>query len=116
LNFFSTYRLKRVYILLNGKHPFKTHDHEMLEYLSEIIISQRERFSLQPIITKVDDIHPAEVERHIDSIRNSITKATSFCMPPIATSATMDFGIDMLRKNVEVACGLATLGKEGHKG
>jgi GTP-binding protein len=83
----------------------------MLKHLSEIIISQRERFSLQPIITKVDDIPPAEAERQIDSIRDSIKSTMSFCMPPIVTSATMGLGIDTLRRNMEVACGLATLSK-----
>ena len=105
-----TYRLKQVYIVFNGKHPLNAYDTNMLAHLSQIIISQRERFTLQAVITKLDDVEPTKVDDNVRQIRMDIQKATQFCLPPILTSVYMNpsFGVEELRRNIEKACGLAT--------
>ena len=106
----STYRLKQVYIVFNGKHPLNSYDTNMLAHLSQIIISQRERFTLQAVITKLDDVDPKKVDDNVGQIRMDIEKVTQFCLPPILTSVYMNptFGVEELRRNIEKACGLAT--------
>ncbi|KAK2465473.1 hypothetical protein APHAL10511_002365 [Amanita phalloides] len=110
---FDTYlesrrELKRVYILFNAKHPLNSYDVEMLSHLSEILIAQRERFTLQAVITKIDCLPLNEVEAAIGRIRKGIREVTPLCLPPIVTSAGMRpyFGIEMMRKNIKMACGL----------
>ncbi|KIL56517.1 hypothetical protein M378DRAFT_89191 [Amanita muscaria Koide BX008] len=100
--------LKRVFILFNAKHPLNTFDTMMLTHLSEILVSQRERFTLQAVITKVDDISLDEVGGAVKRIREGIREVTHLCLPPIVTSAKMQppFGIEEVRKNIGQACGL----------
>lgn len=83
----------------------------MLAHLSEIVISQRERFTLQAVITKLDDVDPEKVDDNVGRIRMDIEKATPLCLPPILTSVYMypHFGVEELRRNIETACGLAGL-------
>ena len=115
--FSHMYRLKQVYIVFNGKHPLNSYDTNMLAHLSQIIISQRERFTLQAVITKLDDVEPTKVDDNVRQIRMDIQKATQFCLPPILTSVYMNpnFGVEELRRNIEKACGLATR-KLAHSG
>lgn len=87
----------------------------MIKYLTELVALKPKRFTVQPVITKADDICLADMEHHIDRICNAVKTTTKICLPTIVTSATTGFGIDTLRRNIEEACGLATLNK-GHTG
>lgn len=103
-------RLRRVYILFNGKHPLNSFDTQMLAHVSSKLVSARgaQPFTLQAVITKADCIPPDEVAATITRLRKDIWAAAPLCLPPIITSAAMSppFGIEEMRENIADACGL----------
>ncbi|KAG6820204.1 hypothetical protein H0H93_004054 [Arthromyces matolae] len=107
---FRFYRLRRVYILFNAKHPLNAYDTQMLEHLSTKLIDSRGKqpFTLQAVITKADCIPSDKVSQTISQLRKEIFSAAPLCLPPIVTSTTMSppFGIEDIRKNIADACGL----------
>ena len=107
------YRLRRVYILFNAKHPLNDFDTQMLSHLSHTLISARgtQPFTLQSIITKADCIPASRVTQVIDKMRTEIWKAAPLCLPPIITSAAMNppFGFEEVRQNIAEACRLSLL-------
>ena len=107
------YRLCRVYILFNAKHPLNDFDTQMLSHLSTTLISARgtQPFTLQSIITKADCIPIPKVTQVIEKMRTEIWKAAPLCLPPIITSAAMNppFGVEELRQNIADACRLSLL-------
>ncbi|PFH53219.1 hypothetical protein AMATHDRAFT_137681 [Amanita thiersii Skay4041] len=100
--------LKRVYILFNSKHELNSYDIGMLSYLSEVVIRQRERFTLQAIVTKADCMRVEEAERKLIQIRKDIERTSAVCLPPIVTSTKLQpiFGIEDVRRNIAKACGV----------
>lgn len=104
-------RLKRVYILFNAKHGLNQSDVQMLEHLSENLMTAEgvQPFTLQSVITKVDTLPVADTRAAIEKMRIEIWKAAPLCLPPIITSAAMNppFGLEALRANIANACGLS---------
>lgn len=104
-------RLKRVYILFNAKHGLNQFDVQMLEHLSENLMTVEgvQPFTLQSVITKVDTLPIADTRAAIEKMRTEIWKAAPLCLPPIITGAAMNppFGLDALRANIANACGFS---------
>ena len=78
----------------------------MLKHLSEEMISSedgRQRYTIQAIITKGDEIANKEM---ITTLRQEIWEMAPLCLPPIVTSVRMHppFGIDEVRRNIVEAC------------
>jgi GTP-binding protein len=103
-------RLKRVYILFNGKHGINDHDSQMLAHLSSLLLDDKglQRFTMQAVITKADMIPSLDGQVSLERVRKNILDVAPLCLPPIVTSAQMKppFGIDTLRRNILSACGL----------
>lgn len=104
-------RLRRVYILFNGKHPLNDFDSQMLAHLSTRLMNSegRQPYTLQSVITKADCIPGDKIPEVITRLRKQIWEAAPLCLPPIITSAEMSppFGIDEVRANIADACGLS---------
>ncbi|KAG5637096.1 hypothetical protein H0H81_005779 [Sphagnurus paluster] len=100
-------RLRRVYILFNGKHPLNAFDTQMLAHISSKLISERgtQPFTLQAVITKADCMPGDKLPETIAKLRKYIWEAAPLCLPPIVTSATMNppFGIEEMRQNIAEA-------------
>jgi GTP-binding protein len=107
-----THRLKRVYILLNLKHGVVKTDLEMLEHLARtsagLSSTGKQKFTFQPIYTKVDDIRDKEkLSARAEEMGKAIREISGLYLPPIPTAAhKLKFGIDDVRKNIAEACGL----------
>jgi len=103
--------------------PLNTADKDMLSYLSELCISPPagdaeepspsagQRWSLQSIITKADaPSSTADLREAVKGVKQGLIG--SMCLPPIMTSVKMrgggGFGIDDVKRNVLVACGLTS--------
>ncbi|KJA25692.1 hypothetical protein HYPSUDRAFT_199418 [Hypholoma sublateritium FD-334 SS-4] len=104
-------QLKRVYILFNAKHGLNQFDVQMLEHLSENLMTAEgvQPFTLQSVITKVDTLPIGDTRAAIEKMRADIWKAAPLCLPPIITGAAMNppFGLDALRANIANACGFS---------
>jgi GTP-binding protein len=83
--------LKRVFLLIDARHGLKPPDREIMALLDEAAVSY------QLVLTKVDKINHSAHEAILAVTRSTIaTRAAAF--PDIlATSATRDRGIDVLR-------------------
>jgi GTP-binding protein len=103
-------RLKRIYILFNGKHLLNAVDLEMLANLSGTLFSKEgtQTYTLQAIITKVDCIPSQSLDQVIPKIQKQIWEAAPLCLSPIITSAMMRpmFGVDAVRRDIAEAAGL----------
>jgi GTP-binding protein len=103
-------RLRRVFILFNGKHGLNEYDRQMLARLSDLLFTGRgtQPWTIQSVITKADTIPSSDMRTAIASIRKQIQEAAPMCLPPIITSIEMNpaFGIDQVRENIVDACGI----------
>ncbi|KAH6888961.1 P-loop containing nucleoside triphosphate hydrolase protein [Coprinopsis sp. MPI-PUGE-AT-0042] len=102
--------LRRVYILFNAKHGLNNFDRQMLEHLSQKLISEdgKQPWTLQAVITKADLVPSGSLATTITQMRKEIFAAAPLCLPPIITSCEMSpsFGIDKVRTNIAQACHL----------
>ena len=102
------FRLRRVYILFNGKHGLNDYDTQMLARLSSLLLDDkgRQRFTLQAVVTKADTIPSLDGRISQERIRKTIMDVAPLCLSPILTSSQMKppFGIDKLQDNIRSAC------------
>ncbi|KAG2011292.1 hypothetical protein CC2G_011433 [Coprinopsis cinerea AmutBmut pab1-1] len=106
----STSRLRRVYILFNAKHGLNEFDRQMLQHLSQKLISTdgTQPWTLQSVITKADLVPTSQLSNTISRMRKEIFEASPLCLPPLITSCEMNppFGIEKVRENIAQACQL----------
>lgn len=83
--------LKRVFLLIDGRHGIKENDRDMMELLDETAVSY------QLVLTKCDKPKQSELEKTLEKVKAQAAKHAA-CYPEILkTSAEKDIGIDALR-------------------
>jgi GTP-binding protein len=86
--------LRRVYLLVDARHGLKTND---LDALTEI---GKAAVSCQVVLTKADEIKPAELAVVRETAAHAIAKRAAAHPHVIATSAESGLGIDELRAEI----------------
>ena len=86
--------LKRVCLLIDGRHGVKDSDHETMKNLDSTAVSY------QLILTKVDQLREGEIPRAIASAEAAARKHGAAHPEVMATSAETGFGIPELRAEV----------------
>jgi GTP-binding protein len=118
----QNHSLRRIFLLLNGKHTIHETDLAMLRSLDERmqdpsdVKSGNRTCTLQAVVTKLDTFAKSSSAADIKAIRNQIFEAAPTCLPPIFTSTTMKpmVGVIALRKAIAEACGLPEPTSEGY--
>lgn len=108
----ALFRLKRVYLLLNAKHGLNEADRLMLSDLSERCMSSGgTRWTLQAVITKIDELPLSEVKSTLHDMQKDIFEAAPACLPPVVTAAAKHprLGIDIMRASIVDACGIGRI-------
>ncbi len=86
--------LRRVCLLIDGRHGLKAPDREVMDELDEAAVSY------QLVLTKCDKVKASDLERRLDAIREELRKHVA-SHPEIAlTSAVKGTGIDLLRASL----------------
>ncbi|WP_295913539.1 ribosome biogenesis GTP-binding protein YihA/YsxC [uncultured Bartonella sp.] len=94
--------LKRVYVLIDSRHGIKKNDQDVLTLLDKAAVSY------QIVLTKIDKIKPAELQKLIDNTHKVIVKRPAAFPHIIATSSEKGIGLDDLRGTIlEAASPLA---------
>ena len=94
--------LKRVYVLIDSRHGIKKNDGDVLTLLDKAAVSY------QIVLTKIDKIKPAELQKLIDNTHKVIVKRPAAFPHIIATSSEKGIGLDDLRGTIlEAASPLA---------
>ena len=83
--------LGRVYVLIDSRHGLKEVDLDVLKTLD------RSAVSYQVVLTKIDQIKPAEVEGRIAEIKPALSKHPAAFPEIIATSSQTGAGLPELR-------------------
>ncbi len=83
--------LARVYVLVDARHGLKPADNEVFDTLGEAAMSH------EIVLTKADQVAPAELETRIAEIKAAIGKRPAAFPEVIATSAHTGAGIPELR-------------------
>ena len=83
--------LARVYVLIDARHGLKEADLDVLKTLD------RSAVSYQVVLTKADQIKPAELEQRIGDIKTSLSKHPAAFPDVLATSSETATGIPELR-------------------
>lgn len=86
--------LKRVYVLIDARHGIKKNDQDVLTLLDKAAVSY------QIVLTKIDKIKPAELQKLIDNTHNVIVKRPAAFPHIIATSSEKGIGLDDLRETI----------------
>jgi len=86
--------LKRVYVLVDGRHGLKDVDVEMFKLLDSCAVSY------QVILTKRDEVKKAEVEDRIAKVMEGLAKQTAAFPEVIFTSSQTGEGVPELRAGV----------------
>ncbi|WP_295735705.1 ribosome biogenesis GTP-binding protein YihA/YsxC [uncultured Bartonella sp.] len=86
--------LKRVYVLIDARHGIKKNDQDVLTLLDKAAVSY------QIILTKIDKIKPAELQKLIDNTHKVIVKRPAAFPHIIATSSEKGIGLDDLRGTI----------------
>ncbi|KAJ7065433.1 P-loop containing nucleoside triphosphate hydrolase protein [Mycena amicta] len=109
-------QLRRVYICFNAKHMLNDVDLGMLEYLSA---ASRDRWTIQPILTKIDTLPLAKANQHILQMHKQIQSvaAASIAEKPFVTSlvqgaGSLGVGVETVRRDLAQLCSLLAT-KEG---
>ena len=94
--------LKRVYVLIDSRHGIKNNDGDVLTLLDKAAVSY------QIVLTKIDKIKPAELQKLVDNTHKVIVKRPAAFPHIIATSSEKGIGLDDLRGTIlEAASPLA---------
>ena len=93
--------LKRVYLLIDGRHGLKASDDEALDALDGAAVSY------QVVLTKTDKLKPGEAERQAAATLARISKRPAAFPRVAVTSSETGTGIPDLRAEVLLAAGLA---------
>ena len=86
--------LKRVYVLVDGRHGLKDVDLEMFKLLDSCAVSY------QVILTKRDEVKKAEVDDRIEKVLAGLAKQTAAFPEVIFTSSQTGEGVPELRAGV----------------
>lgn len=86
--------LARVYLLIDGRHGIKPNDGEILALLDTAAVSY------QIILTKADELKPAELAARIETTQAAIAKRPAAYPVVIPTSSRSDVGIADLRAGI----------------
>ena len=86
--------LKRVYVLIDSRHGIKKNDGEVLTLLDKAAVSY------QIVLTKIDKIKSAELQKLIDNTHKVIVKRPAAFPHIIATSSEKGIGLDDLRGTI----------------
>ena len=86
--------LKRVYVLIDARHGIKKNDQDVLTLLDKAAVSY------QIVLTKIDKIKPAELQKLVDNTHNVIVKRPAAFPHIIATSSEKGIGLDDLRETI----------------
>lgn len=86
--------LKRVYVLIDSRHGIKKNDQDVLTLLDKAAVSY------QIVLTKIDKIKPAELQKLIDNTHKVIVKRPAAFPHIIATSSEKGIGLDDLRETI----------------
>jgi GTP-binding protein len=86
--------LARVYVLIDARHGLKAADETVLKALDEAAVSY------QVVLTKADQVKPAELEARIAETAAALAKRPAAYPDIIATSARDDAGMPELRAAV----------------
>ncbi len=83
--------LARVYVLIDSRHGLKAADDEVFRVLDESAVSY------QLVLTKSDQVEPAELAARIDDVSAGIRKRPAAFPEVLATSARTGAGVPELR-------------------
>ena len=83
--------LARVYVLIDSRHGLKDVDHEVLKTLDKSAVSY------QVVLTKCDQVKPAELAATIEATRESLRKHPAAFPELLATSSRTSAGMPALR-------------------
>lgn len=98
-------RLRRVYILINAEHGVTADDRFMLQFLGRES-QQIKRFSVQPVLTKLDKVPLPLVSRVVEVHQRTISEALPTCLPVIQTAVgKRKLGRVQLQHSILQACG-----------
>lgn len=86
--------LKRVYVLIDSRHGIKKNDGDVLSLLDKAAVSY------QIVLTKIDKIKSAELQKLIDNTHKTIVKRPAAFPHIIATSSEKGIGLDDLRETI----------------
>ena len=89
--------LKRVYLLIDARHGIKPNDAEVMGLLDKAAVSY------QVVLTKIDKIKPAELDRLMTATAEGIRRRPAAFPVVIATSSERGDGIEDLRNAVVTA-------------
>lgn len=89
--------LKRVYVLIDARHGIKANDDEVLALLDKAAVSY------QVVLTKIDKIKPAGVERLVEETLQKIRKRPAAFPEVLATSSEKSGGLQELRAAIVLA-------------
>lgn len=91
--------LKRVFLLIDSRHGFKTTDESVMEELDKAAVSY------QIVLTKADKSTPEHLETLIESVTTTLKKHPAAFPTPILTSSHTGHGLDPLRKTIAALVG-----------
>jgi GTP-binding protein len=83
--------LARVYVLIDARHGLKDADQPALDVLGEAAVSH------QIVLTKADQVKPAELSERIAAIKTALAKRPAAFPEILSTSARSGLGIPELR-------------------
>ena len=86
--------LKRVYVLIDARHGIKKNDGDVLTLLDKAAVSY------QIVLTKIDKIKPAELQKLVDNTHKVTVKRPAAFPHIIATSSEKGIGLDDLRETI----------------
>ena len=86
--------LKRVYVLIDARHGIKKNDQDVLTLLDKAAVSY------QIVLTKIDKIKPAELQKLVDNTHKVTVKRPAAFPHIIATSSEKGIGLDDLREAI----------------
>nr|WP_210326636.1 ribosome biogenesis GTP-binding protein YihA/YsxC [Bartonella apis] len=86
--------LKRVYVLIDARHGIKKNDQDVLTLLDKAAVSY------QIVLTKIDKIKPAELQKLVDNTHKVTVKRPAAFPHIIATSSEKGIGLDDLRETI----------------
>src|SRR3569832_1561492 len=87
--------LRRVYVLVDGRHGPKAHDLTVMNELDKSAVSY------QVVLTKADKPSATELARNIEATKAAIAKRPAAHPDVIVTSSEQKTGLDVLRAEIE---------------
>ena len=106
-------RLRRVYLIVNIKHPLAPTDEQMLSYLCSAAVTSEghQRFGIQVVLTRADEIKDeALLKKSCTQMHQFLEDVAPMALDsvPILTAALSDkkLGVKRVRWDIATACGL----------